>query len=284
MNAELIAHRYGKSKVRVMKILRDGAKHAIKELDVAVALNGDFETSYTAPAGDNSKVVATDTMKNTVNVLAKQCLGAETERFAALLARHFVEKYPQVNDATVTTGEHVWDRLTIGGTPHPHSFSNALSARPTVQAHAMASGAVALVSGIENLLILKSTQSGFEGYPRCEFTTLPETKDRIFATALTATWQWGGEPADYCVANGAIVAALLTPFARNYSPSVQATLFQMGEAALNACPEITLIHLAAPNKHCLLLDLKPFGLDNENEVFVPTDEPHGQIEASVARA
>lgn len=284
MNAKLIAHRYGKSRVRVLKILRDGATHTIKELDVAVVLNGDFETSYTVPAGDNTKVVATDTMKNTVNALAQQHLGAETERFAALLARHFVEKYPQVHQAEVTTGERVWDRLTIGGVPHPHSFSGAQGARPTVRATAAKASGVAIVSGIEDLLILKSTESGFEGYPRCQYTTLPETKDRILATALTATWQWSDEPASYNAANATIVAALLAPFAQNYSPSVQTTLFQMGEAALAACPEIACVHLAAPNKHCLLLNLAPFGLTNDNEVFVPTDEPHGQIEASVARA
>jgi len=283
MKTKLVDHRYGKSRVRVMKILRDGATHTIKELDVAVALSGDFETSYTVPEGDNSRVVATDTMKNTVNVLAHQHLGVETERFAAVLARHFVTQYPQVQTATVETGERVWDRLTIAGEPHPHSFANAQSARPTVRAVATAAG-VALESGLTDLLILKSTASGFEGYPRCEFTTLPETKDRIFATSLTATWTWSGEPADYNIANTAILAALLAPFAENYSPSVQTTLFQMGEAALAACPEIARIHLAAPNKHCLLINLAPFGLENHNEVFVPTDEPHGQIEATIARA
>ncbi len=270
--------------MRVLKILRDGATHTIKELEVAVALSGDFETSYTAPAGDNSKVVPTDTMKNTVNVLAKQHLGAETERFAALLARHFLEKYPQVHEAEVTTSERVWDRLTVGGKPHPHGFSSALAARPTVRATAARGTGVTIVSGFADMLILKSTESGFEGYPRCEYTTLPETKDRILATALTATWQWSAEPADYNAANASIVAALLAPFAENYSPSVQTTLFEMAESALAECPEIALVHLAAPNKHCLRLDLSPFGLENPNEVFVPTDEPHGQIEASVARA
>ena len=281
MSAKLVEHRYGKSRVRVLKVLRDGATHTIKELDVAVSLSGDFETSYTA--GDNSLVVATDTMKNTVNVFAKEHLGVETERFAAMLARHFVEKYPQVKTAAVETSERVWDRLTIAGKPHPHSFFNAQNARPFARAVATGTG-VEIESGIEDLLILKSTASGFAGYPRCEFTTLPETNDRIFATALSATWTWSGVPANYAAANAAILAALLAPFAENYSPSVQTTLFQMGEAALAACPEIARVHLAAPNKHCLLINLSPFGLENRNELFTPTDEPHGQIEATVARA
>jgi urate oxidase len=281
VSAKLTAHQYGKSRVRVLKILRDGATHTIKELDVAVALSGDFETSYTA--GDNSKVVATDTIKNTVNALAKEYLGTETERFLLTLARHFLAKYPQVQRASVEASERVWDRMTITGTPHPHSFANAQSARPF--ARVMATGDTQeIASGIEDLLILKSTQSGFEGYPRCEFTTLPEASDRIFATALTATWTWSADPADYAQANAAILAALLEPFALNYSPSVQTTLFQMGEAALAVCAEIAQIHFSAPNKHCLLLNLAPFGLENHNEVFVPTDEPHGQIEATIGRA
>jgi urate oxidase len=280
---KLTDHRYGKSRVRVLKILRDGATHSIKELEVAVALSGDFDSSYTAPSGDNSKVVATDTMKNTVNVLAKRHLGAETERFSVTLARHLIAKYPQVGRAEITTRERIWERLTILGAAHPHSFINAENARPFTRVAATAQSEE-IESGIEDLLILKSTESGFEGYPRCEFTTLPETRDRIFATSLAATWKWSAEPVDYLAANSRIVTALLQPFALNYSPSVQTTLFQMGEAALEACPEISRIHLAAPNKHCLLIDLKPFGEGNENEVFLPTDEPHGQIEATVARA
>ena len=281
VSAKLVGHRYGKSRVRVLKVLRDGQTHTIKDLDVAVALSGDFETSYTA--GDNSHVVATDTIKNTVNVFAKEHLGVETERFASVLARHFLGKYPQVKTAAVETSERLWGRLTIAGKPHPHSFSNAQNARPFSRAVATAAG-IGIESAIEGLLILKSTASGFEGYPRCEFTTLPETNDRIFATALSATWTWSGEPANYAAANATILAALLAPFAENYSPSVQTTLFQMGEAALAACPEIARVHLAAPNKHCLLINLAPFGLENRNEVFVPTDEPHGQIEATVGRA
>ena len=277
---KLLNHSYGKSRVRVMKIIRDGARHLVKELDVAVALSGDFESSYISD--DNSKVVATDTMKNTVNVLAKQHLGLETELFAKKLALHFTSKYPQVRTARVEASERVWERMSIGGEPHPHSFSGAGQVRPFTIATATGDS-VTLQSGIRDLLILKSTESGFVDFPRCEFTTLPETRDRIMATSLAATWTWSAKPADYNVANETIVAALLKPFAENYSPSVQLTLFQMGEAALNASSEIATIHLAAPNKHCLLIDLKPFGLDNHNEIFVPTDEPHGQIEATVGR-
>jgi urate oxidase len=273
------SHSYGKSRVRVMKILRDGATHTVKELDVAVSLAGDFESSYTR--GDNHLVVATDTMKNTVNALASRELGRETERFVRTLALYFTAKYPQVQVATVQASERVWDRMTIGGAPHPHSFLHVQSARPTTMAIAKGQS-VAQQSGLSDLLVLKSTGSGFVGYPRCEFTTLPETTDRIFATSVTALWDWSAEPADYRAANRAILDALLVPFAQNYSPSVQTTLFEMGEAALKACPEISRIRLSLPNKHCLPIDLRPFG-DERRDVFLPTDEPHGLIEATVAR-
>jgi len=283
MTGSLVEQRYGKSRVRVLKILRDGDTHRIKELDVAVMLSGDFASSYTS--GDNSAVVPTDTIKNTVHALAKEYLGAENERFALTLARHFLAKYPQVRRVEVEARERLWDRLAIDGTPHPHSFTAARSVRPFARVEAMADSQ-RIESGIEDLLILKSTQSGFADFPRCEFTTLRETDDRIFATALSATWTWSPEmePADFAQANSAILEAMLGPFALNYSPSVQTTLFQMGEAALAACAEIARIHSAMPNKHCLLLDLAPFGLENRNEVFIPTDEPHGQIEATIARA
>ncbi len=283
MKTKLIDHRYGKSRVRVLKVLRDGATHTIKELDVAVTLSGDFDSSYTEPKGDNSKVVATDTMKNTVNVLAHEHLGRESERFAVVLGEHFLRCHPQVQRVRIKLAERLWGRMRIDGHAHPHSFIQAESAQPFVRLE-LASGSPELVSGIRDLLILKSTGSGFEGYPRCEFTTLPETKDRIFATSLEATWRWAAEPVNYEAANGAIVTAMLKPFAENYSPSVQTTLYEMGAAALAACPEISEITLAMPNKHCLLINLQPFGRENHNEVFVPTDEPYGQIEATIARA
>jgi urate oxidase len=139
-------------------------------------------------------------------------------------------------------------------------------------------------SGIEDLLILKTAGSGFEGYAQDKFTTLTPTKDRIMATKLRATWAYAKRPAKYSAANDNILEAMLAVFAVNYSPSVQTTLFQMGEAALAAALEISKVTLVMPNKHCLLVNLAPFGLDNPNEIFVPTDEPHGQIEGTVSRS
>ncbi|HEY2574471.1 MAG TPA: urate oxidase [Verrucomicrobiaceae bacterium] len=277
---KLVSQNYGKSRVRVMKVLRQGGTHTIKELSVRVALEGEFETSYTE--ADNSKVVPTDTVKNTVNVLAHDHLGADNEPFALVLAQHFLNRYSQIARVRVELRERLWSRMSIGSQPHPHSFIQSDGATPFVQL-VFDQVERRLESGITNFVILKSTASGFENYPRCEFTTLPETSDRIFATAVTATWRWSNKPPDYGAANHSIIRAIVKPFAENYSPSVQATMWEMGQAALNACSTISQITLALPNLHCLLINLKPFDRENPNVTFVPTDEPHGQIEATIAR-
>ena len=277
---KVIDQRYGKARVRVMKILREGAAHTLKDIEVRALLQGDFVSSYTG--GDNTKVVATDTIKNTINVFAKEHLAHEIERFAITLGQHFVDRYPQVEKAEIEVTERRWDRLSVDDKPHPHSFAAGSEARMFTRVTCTAGEAV-VASGIRDLVILKSTGSGFENYPRDEFTTLPETTDRILATSFSATWHFARQPANFRSTNDAILAAMLQIFASNFSPSAQTTLFQMGEAALAASPEIIRLNLAMPNKHCLLINLSPFGLENQNEVFVPTDEPHGQIEVTVAR-
>jgi urate oxidase len=273
-------HHYGKAKVRVMKVTRMGAQHSLKELEVSVMLRGDFNASYTR--GDNRLVVTTDTMKNTVYALAREKLGVETEDFGLALGEHFLKNYPQVEQADIGLSERGWERMTGGAQPQPHAFVQKNTARAFVQV-ACTRGKSSVESGIEDLLILKTTGSGFEGYVRDKFTTLPPTKDRIMATKLKATWAYAKPPAKYSATNATILEAMLAVFALNYSPSVQVTLFQMGEAALQAAPEISKVSLIMPNKHCLLVNLAPFGLENPNEIFVPTDEPHGQIEGTVSR-
>jgi urate oxidase len=277
---KLIQHHYGKAKVRVLKIFRAGAQHSIKELEVQVMLQGDFDASYTR--ADNRLVVATDSVKNTINVLAKQKLGADTEAFGLALGEHFLRTYRHVSRVELTLKEHCWARIQVKGKPHAHAFSEKGDARPFAKIVCTRKATV-VESGIEELFILKSTASGFENFLRDGFTTLPETGDRICATRLKAVWTFAKQPKNYAKTNGKILDAMLAVFAKNYSPSVQVTLFQMGEAALKAAPEISKVHLAMPNKHCLLINLKPFGLENKNELFVPTDEPHGQIEGTVAR-
>jgi urate oxidase len=277
---KLIQHNYGKAKVRVLKVFRAGKIHSIKELDVQVMLQGDFDASYTK--ADNRLVVATDSVKNTINILAKKKLGPETETFGIVLGEHFLKTYRHVSRVEVSLTEHCWDRIPVGGKPHTHSFLEKSAAKPFAKIIATRE-IIEVQSGIEELFILKSTASGFGNFLRDEFTTLPETSDRICATKLKATWTFAKAPKSYSMANERILNAMLAVFAENYSPSVQVTLFQMGEAALKAAPEVSKIHIAMPNKHCLLINLKPFGLENKNELFVPTDEPHGQIEGTIAR-
>jgi urate oxidase len=277
---KLIQHNYGKAKVRVLKVFRAGAIHSIKELDVQVMLQGNFDASYTK--SDNRLVVATDSIKNTVNVFAKQRLGAETELFGVALGEHFLAKYKHVSRVEVSLTEHCWSRISVGGKPHAHSFLEKSAAKPFAKIVATRKE-MTVESGIEELFILKSTGSGFGDFLHDEFTTLPETSDRICATKLKATWTYAKKPKSYAKTNGKILETMLAVFAKNFSPSVQVTLFQMGEAALKIAPEISKVHIAMPNKHCLLINLKPFGLENKNELFTPTDEPHGQIEGTIAR-
>jgi len=278
---KLISHRYGKARVRVLKVFRHGELHEVKEADVSMTLEGDFEASYTR--GDNSLVVPTDTLKNTVYVLAKEKLGDEIEAFCLALGQLLLDRYPQVTEATVRVAEQRWERMTVDGQPHAHSFAGGGRARPFAQA-ACARGAASVESGVEDLLLLKSAGSGFAGYVKDELTTLPETRNRILATNLSADWHFARVPASYAQSNRATLDAMLKVFATRYSPSVQATLFEMAKAALEAVPELDRVRLAMPNKHCLLVNLAPFDLENANEIFVPTEEPHGQVEATVSRA
>jgi urate oxidase len=278
--AKLLDHRYGKARVRVMKVLRDGPIQTLKDLEVALFLRGDFASSF--KSGDNRKVVATDTIKNTINIFAKQHLGQEIEPFGLILGQHFLTRYEQVREVEIEISERRWERLRVDEQPHPHAFRAGNEGRMFTRL-TCTSTAKTVQSGIRDLLILKSTGSGFENYPKDEFTTLPETADRILATSFSARWTFQDQPGNYSHANERILSAMLSVFANNYSPSAQTTLFQMGEAALTACLEVSKLELTMPNKHCLLIDLMHFGLENKNELFVPTDEPHGQIEATVAR-
>jgi urate oxidase len=277
---KLSHHSYGKSAVRVLKVIRNGARHSVKELEVSVMLHGAFEASYTG--SDNSAIVPTDTIKNTVQVLALKHLGEEMEEFGVVLAGHFVKTYPQVTGAQVSLRERPWQRMALAGAAHPHSFCAADAGIPIAEV-TCEKGEMSVISGIDDLLMLKTTESGFEGFAKDQLTTLPETRDRILATKLEARWDYRQKPASYAQSNDRIVRAMQDTFANTYSPSVQATLYQMGEAALSAVEEIEEITLVLPNKHYLPANLAPLGVENRNELFIPTDEPYGRIEGTVRR-
>ena len=280
LRVPLIKNRYGKGRVRVMRIHRDGERHEVSQLNVKAMVEGDFARTYTH--ADNTRTVSTDTIKNVVNIVAHENIGLCTEDFCQVLARKYLELYPQVASVTIAAHETKWSRLSFDGKPHPHSFVLDGNGKPTVEVAATREGST-LTSGIDGFTFMKSTQSGWEDYAKDPYTTLKETNDRICATSMVASWKWSDRPASYPAANARILAALLEVFSTTYSKSVQDSLYRMGEAALAAVPEISEISMACPNMHFILMNLSTFGLDNNNDVFLPTDEPHGQIECTVGR-
>jgi urate oxidase len=280
MSVALTHHAYGKSQIRLTRVTRHPDRHDLKELSVAVRLEGDFATSYLA--GNNSNIVATDSMKNIVYVLAKKHGVGAIESFGETVGRHFVQSYAQVRTATVDLVEQSWQPIVVDGREHPHAFVGGTGEKRTAVVTHTRQG-VRVESGLDELSLLKTTDSAFAGFVRDEYTTLRETDDRILATLLLARWLWGKTPADWDRTHHVVRRALVETFARHRSLSVQQTLHAMGTAALTSCPEIEQITLTMPNKHHLLVNLEPFGLDNPNEVFVATEEPHGLITGTLSR-
>src|ERR1700736_859679 len=263
-----------------MRIHRDGERHEVSQLSVKAMVEGDFARTYTH--ADNTKTVSTDTIKNVVNIVARENTGLCTEDFCQVLAKKFLELYPQVSSVAITAHETKWSRLSFGGEPHPHSFILDSNGKPTVEVTATHDGST-IASGIDGFTFMKSTKSGWENYFKDRYTTIPPTADRMCATSMVASWKWSGKPANYPATNAKILDTVLEVFSMTYSKSVQDSLYRMGEAALAAVPEISEISMACPNMHFIPMNLTAFGLDNNNDVFLPTDEPHGQIECTVGR-
>jgi len=276
----LLHKTYGKTRVRVMRVHRQDDWQEVRELSVQAMLTGDFDGAFTE--ADNRTSVSTDTVKNVVNVVARENLTLGTELFCAAVAQRLLDFYPAVDSATLTGHETKWSRLSVDGKLHPHSFLLDNNGKPFAKVVATRLGAVT-ESGLSDFTFMKSTQSGWENYIKDKYTTIPETHDRLAATSMEASWRWSAAPASYESANARILTALLDVFATTYSRSLQDSLYRMGTAALEAVPEISDISMACPNKHYLLLNLTPFGLENNNQVFVATDEPSGQIECTVGR-
>ncbi|MCO6046343.1 urate oxidase [Aeoliella sp. ICT_H6.2] len=283
MAAKLAKHTYGKHRVRVSKVRRPrkaapkNETHEFVEVSVDVELEGAFDAAYLK--GDNRAVVATDTCKNTIYVLAKGDPIDSVESFGVTIAQHFLDEYDHVTACHVTLEERVWKRLLDS----PHSFVASGAMTPTAKVTQSRGEAPQVSAGFEHLLIAKTTETGFADFHQSRYRTLSDTDDRILATDVTAAWDYDGSQVDYLAARQAIVEALLGKFIDHYSRSVQETLYLMGGAALEACDAVTNITLTLPNKHHILADLARFGLENENEVFVVTDEPFGYITATVAR-
>ena len=278
---ELGFNRYGKSAIRLVRVIRDGARHTVRDLTVAISLEGDFEAAHVA--GDNAAVVATDTMKNTAYAFAREHLTGSIERFGHVLAHHFAA-FPQVNRATVSIDEHRWVRIPTDDGPAPHAFLRSGDFVRTALIEAGTDGDV-VTAGLRDLIVMKTARSAFRDFPRDELTTLPETDDRLMASRIAATWRYREEAGlDFDAAFDAIGATLLDVFAEHHSPSVQASIWIVGQAILERHPEVEEVTMTLPNLHHWLIDLTQFGQENEGEVFVPTTEPHGLIEATVRRS
>jgi urate oxidase len=278
---ELAENRYGKSRVRLMKVTRTPKGNELREWTVQVLLTGDFDSAHYE--GDNSKILPTDTMKNTVYSVARKSSAISMEDYAKELIDFLLGRNPQVSLVSVAVEGTMWKRLTVDGKPHPTSFMRGSGEVQTTTVSRGRTGGFRILSGFTNLVVMKTADSGFEGYIQDELTTLKQTGDRLFCTAVTAEWSYTVQTLAFDAMRSALREAMIKTFANHKSKSVQETLYEMGKSALERVAEVDQIKLTMPNKHCLLVDLSRFGQDNPNEIFVPTDEPAGHIEARVRR-
>ena len=273
-------NQYGKAETHVVRVIRDTARHEVRDLVVSSLLRGDFEDAHVT--GDQSAVLPTDTQKNTVFAYAKKAGITSPEQFAVALARHFVDDVDTVTSAHVTVDEHRWERAPVDGTPHDHTFVQGTQEVRTV-AVTVEGGSTHVLSGLSGLVLLKSTGSEFRGFLVDEFTTLEPTTDRVMATSVTARWRWSTIPADPDAAYDEVRTTLVSRFGGLHSLALQQTLWEMGRGVLEMRDDIAEIRLSAPNRHHIAVDLSWFGLENPGEVFHATDRPYGLIEVQVLR-
>jgi urate oxidase len=276
---ELHANRYGKAAIRVVRVGRDTTPHRLQDLTVAVALEGDFAAAHTD--GDNANVIATDTMKNTAYAFALEHLPGPIEGYATALARHLLAQ-PQVDRATVNVREHGWRPIDLGAVPAPDAFLRTGEGTRVATVRATRDGTL-VEAGVEDLIVMKTSRSSFSGFPRDRYTTLAETDDRLMATKLTAIWVYGAPDIDFEATYAEVRDTMLATFADHDSPSVQASIWIMANAMLEAHEELIEVRMVLPNLHHWTVDLAPFGLTNDRAVYVATTEPHGLIEATVRR-
>jgi urate oxidase len=278
MAIRLGENNYGKQRVRILQLTRHPDRHDIRELSVGIRLEGDFEAAHSK--GENRKILPTDTMKNTVYASAKLHPIQSPEAFCLHLADHFLSRNPQVSRARIEIAESLWTRFTVAGKPHPYTFTGSGNEKHTAVLSETRKEKI-LRAGIEGLLVLKTTDSAFENFLRDEYTTLKADRNRILATSIRANWLYRDAPVEFNATWHAVRQTLLESFAGHDSESLQHTLYAMGEAVLLKFAAIQEIHLSLPNKHYNLIDMSAFNMENPKQIFLPTDEPHGLIEATV---
>lgn len=271
-------NRYGKAEVRVVHIARGAGpegRDLVKDWNVSSSLSGDLTSTHLT--GDNANVLATDTQKNTAYAFAKKLGGIEPEAYGIALAEHYVSSQEPITRARLFVEEYAWTALPGG----PHSFAkNAGVVRTATVVHDAELG-TSVVGGLKDLVVLNTTNSEFFGFPQDPYTTLAETKDRMLATQVSAQWRFRGTDVDWAAAYAAATESLLGAFAGTYSYSLQQTLYAIGERILTDVPAVCEVRLALPNKHHFLVDLSPFDLTNDNEVYYAADRPYGLIEGQV---
>lgn len=286
-------NQYGKAENRVVKVTRDGDTHHIKDLNVSVALSGEMEDVHYS--GSNAHVLPTDTTKNTVFAFAKEHGIESAEQFGIHLARHFVTSQEPIKKARIRIEEYAWDRIAtsdansrfIGSDEVNHSFVRRNQEIRTAQI-TFDGEKWQVISGLKDLTVLNSTNSEFWGYVKDKYTTLKEAYDRILATDVSARWRYNWTSDEQRMPNWEksyeqARKHMLHAFAETYSLSLQQTLYQMGSRIINSRSEIDEIRFSLPNNHHFLVDLEPFGLKNDDEVYFAADRPYGLIEGTVLR-
>jgi urate oxidase len=287
MTIVLGANQYGKAETRVVRIYRDTDRHEIRDLNVSTSLRGDFADAHVH--GQQAQVLPTDSQKNTCFAYAKEKGVGEIEEYALELARHFASDIESVDTARVEVDEYRWERVSVAGSEHPHTFVRAGQDIRTTAVTVAGQGSAQqawVVSGLKDLVVLKSTGSEFAGFLKDRYTTLAETRDRVLATSLTARWRYQAAEAAgayWGEAHAQIRQILLERFAQVHSLALQQTLWAMGQAVLEARADVAEIRLSAPNKHHFLADLSPFGLQNPGEVFYAADRPYGLLQCAAER-
>jgi len=278
-NIVLGANQYGKAECRLVKVTRDSERHEIEDLSITSQLRGDFADVHLH--GDNANCLPTDTQKNTVYAFARDGVGSP-EDFLLRLGRHFTANFDAVSGGHWAAEQYQWQRISVNNEPHNHAFVR--SGQETRTANVTVDGDnIWVISGLTGLVVLKSTGSEFHGFQRDKYTTLPDAHDRILATSVTAHWRYLSEKQDFNGMYEKVRSLLLATFASLHSLALQQTMYAMGKAVLEACPDIAEIKFSMPNKHHFNVDLGAFGLDNPNEVFFAADRPYGLIEATVQR-
>jgi urate oxidase len=292
MRIVLGQNQYGKEQIRIVRVERGPGSHRIKDLTVSISLSGDLDDTHLGR--DNSKVLVTDTQKNTVYAFAKEHGITEVEDFAILLARHFVDSQPSIHRARVRIEEYTWS-AALPADPEPAGTARAVqhtftrSGQETRTAEVVYDGAEFTVTcGLTGLRAFKTAGSEFRGFVQDRYTTLQDTADRVMTPDITARWRHstptGVVPADgWARAYDQTRGHMLQAFDDTYSFSQQQTLYAMGTRILEYRAELDEVRLALRNMHHFAVDLSPFGLSNDNEVFYAPDRPYGIMEGTVLR-